>query len=126
MGGAQSGLRRRSVPSTKHSGPTEWDEADLSYRLRAAGWKVATCGYERLGAYFHLGSTTISKAPSAAYFASVLENGKLFHQRWDPTIAAEHPRPRRNWHRKATAAGWVATVAQMASYALKRKSGDSK
>ena len=39
--------------------PTEWDEADLAFRIREAGWKVATCGYERLGAYSHLGSTTI-------------------------------------------------------------------
>ena len=23
--------------------PTEWDEADLAYRIRGAGWKVATC-----------------------------------------------------------------------------------
>src|SRR4030095_1265160 len=38
--------------------PTEWDEADLAYRIRQAGSKVATCGYERLGGDFHLGSTT--------------------------------------------------------------------
>ena len=37
--------------------PTEWDEADLSFRIRRGDWKVATHGYERLGAYFHLGST---------------------------------------------------------------------
>ena len=97
--------------------PTEWDEADLAYRLRAAGWQVATSGYERLGAYFHLGSTTLSKSPSKAYFARVLENGKLFHQRWDATIEAEHPRPRRSWMRKATAAGWLATLTRMAARA---------
>ena len=97
--------------------PTEWDEADLAYRLREAGWKVATCGYERLGAYFHLGSTTLSKSPSAKYFARVLENGRLFHERWDATIAAQHPRPRRSWMRKATAAGWVATARQMVNFA---------
>jgi glycosyltransferase involved in cell wall biosynthesis len=39
--------------------PTEWDEADLAFRVRAAGWKVATCGYERLGGYRHLGSSTL-------------------------------------------------------------------
>lgn len=93
--------------------PTEWDEADLAYRLRRAGWKVATTGYERLGAFFHLGSTTIARAASVAYFARVLENGRLFHQRWDATIAAEHPRPRRSWMRKATPAGWLATATQM-------------
>jgi len=32
--------------------PTEWDEADLAFRIREAGWKVAACGYERLGAYW--------------------------------------------------------------------------
>ena len=97
--------------------PTEWDEADLAYRLRAGGWKVATTGYERLGAYFHLGSTTISRSPSAAHFARVLENGRLFHERWSATIAAEHPRARRSWVRRATPAGWVATMTRMAQYA---------
>ena len=94
--------------------PTEWDEADLAYRLREAGWSVATCGYERLGAYVHLGSTTLSKSSSEAYFARVLANGRLFHARWDATIAAQHPRPRRSWMRTASAAGWAATATQMA------------
>ena len=103
--------------------PTEWDEADLAYRLRSAGWKVATTGYERLGAYVHLGSTTLSKRPSAAHFARVLENGQLFHQRWDATIAAEHPRARRSWMRKATPAGWLATLKQMTAYGFRREPG---
>ena len=98
--------------------PTEWDEADLSFRLRAAGWHVATCGFERLGAYTHLGSTTLSKSPSAPYFARVLENGRLFHQRWDAAIGAGHARNRRTWWRHATAPGWVATIRQMATYSL--------
>src|SRR3989304_5323738 len=51
--------------------PTEWDEVDLGFRLRAAGWKVATCGYERLGGYQHLGSSTLG-ALSDAYKARVL------------------------------------------------------
>lgn len=96
--------------------PTEWDEADLAYRVRSAGWRVAACGYERLGAYVHLGSTTVSKAPRVPYFERVLENGRLFHARWDPTIAAEHPRARRTWTRQATAAGWGATLRQMTKY----------
>jgi glycosyltransferase involved in cell wall biosynthesis len=94
--------------------PTEWDEADLAYRIRQAGWKVATCGYERLGGYHHLGSTTIGAQPSAAYLDRVLRNGRLFHERWDATIAQQHPRPRRTWIRRATAAGWGATAAAMA------------
>ena len=98
--------------------PTEWDEADLSFRIRREGWRVATCGFERLGAYDHLGSTTISKAPSAPYFARVLENGRLFHQRWDAVIAVEHTRERRTWIRQATAGGWMATAGQMARYGM--------
>ena len=31
--------------------PTEWDETDLCFRIREAGWRVATHGYERVGAY---------------------------------------------------------------------------
>ena len=58
--------------------PTEWDEADLAFRIRTAGWKVATHGYERLGAYVHLGSTTLGK-PSQKYLDRVLANGRLFH-----------------------------------------------
>ena len=103
--------------------PTEWDEADLAFRIRQAGWSVATSGYERLGAYFHLGSTTISRAPSAPYLAKVLRNGRLFHERWAATIAAEHPRPRRTWWRRTTAGGWADTLAQMARYGLKRPFG---
>lgn len=103
--------------------PTEWDEADLAFRIRQAGWKVATCGYERLGAYFHLGSTTISRAPSAPYRARVLENGRLFHQRWDGTIAAEHARARRTWLRRATSAGWMSAVRQMARFGVRRLRG---
>lgn len=98
--------------------PTEWDEADLAYRIREAGWRVATCGYERLGGYDHLGSTTIG-APSERYLARVLRNGLLFHERWDRTIAAQHPRPRRTWTRRATTGGWAATAAAIARAALR-------
>jgi GT2 family glycosyltransferase len=103
--------------------PTEWDEADLALRLRGAGWRVATCGYERLGAYVHLGSTTISRAPSGPYRARVLENGRLFHARWAQTIAAQHPRLRRTWRRRATAAGWAATAREMARSGVRRLAG---
>lgn len=93
--------------------PTEWDEADLACRIRQAGWRVATSGFERLGAYYHLGSTTIGRSPSQAYLAGVLKNGRLFHARWDATLAAGHARQRRHWRRRADAAGWTATVRQM-------------
>ena len=69
--------------------PTEWDEADLAYRIREAGWKIATCGYERLGGYEHLGSSTLGEL-SDAYKARVLKNGLLFHQRWSHLV---DPRP---------------------------------
>lgn len=103
--------------------PTEWDEADLAFRIREAGWRVATCGYERLGAYFHLGSTTISRAPSVPYLARVLENGRLFHARWDDAIAAQHPRARRTWRRRATPAGWAVTLREMARFGVRRTAG---
>ena len=93
--------------------PTEWDEADLAFRIREGGWRVATYGYERAGAYVHLGSTTIGN-PSDAYKARVLRNGLLFHSRWDPAIQRHHARVRRTWRRQATLAGWVATASGMA------------
>lgn len=103
--------------------PTEWDEADLAFRIRTAGWRVATSGYERLGAYEHLGSTTLSRAPSAPHRARALENGRLFHARWDTTIAAEHPRRRRAWLRRPPAGAWFATVAQMTRFGVRRVKG---
>jgi glycosyltransferase involved in cell wall biosynthesis len=103
--------------------PTEWDEADLAFRIRKAGWRIATCGYERLGAYEHLGSTTISRTPSAPYLARVLENGRLFHARWDRTIAEEHPRARRTWMRRADAGAWMATLRAMMRLGARRLAG---
>lgn len=102
--------------------PTEWDEADLAFRIREAGWKVATYGYERLGAYVHLGSTTLG-SPSAAYYERVLRNGRLFHSRWDSTIRRDHPRARATWRRRATAAGWLATAVRMARAGASRFAG---
>jgi GT2 family glycosyltransferase len=91
--------------------PTEWDEADLAFRIRAAGWKVATCGYERLGAYYHVGSSTVGVL-SDVYKARVLRNGRLFHQRWDEEIARSHARTRVSWMRPISIAGWSATGVQ--------------
>lgn len=93
--------------------PTEWDEADLACRIREAGWRVATSGFERLGAYYHLGSTTIGKSPSRAYLDGVLRNGQLFHARWDAALADGYRRERRRWRRRADGAGWSATARQM-------------
>lgn len=88
---------------------SEWDEADLCFRIRRAGWFVATHGYERAGAYRHLGSTTV-KTPSPAYLAQVLANGRLFHSRWDTAILGGHARRRRVWWRTTTFEGWVETA----------------
>jgi GT2 family glycosyltransferase len=93
--------------------PTEWDEADLSFRIRRAGWKVATHGYERLGAYVHLGSTTVGVL-SDAYKRRVVHNGRLFHQRWDDTIRREAARRRRSWWRRPTPSGLLHTSIRAA------------
>ena len=98
--------------------PTEWDEADLSFRIRRAGWKVATHGYERAAAYYHLGSTTVGVL-SDNYKQRVLRNGRLFHERWDETIRCDSNRARRTWWRRASVAGWWWT-ARCAARALAR------
>jgi glycosyltransferase involved in cell wall biosynthesis len=91
--------------------PTEWDEADLSFRIRRAGWKIATHGYERVGAYEHLGSTTIG-ALSEGYKAGALRNGRLFHERWDDAIRRESGRRRKTWRRRTSARGWWWTASR--------------
>ncbi len=93
--------------------PTEWDEADLAFRIRRAGWKIATHGYERVGAYAHLGSTTVGTL-SEKYKERVLRNGLLFHQRWDEEVRRGASRPRKAWWRRASASGWSATAARFA------------
>jgi GT2 family glycosyltransferase len=98
---------------------SEWDEADLCFRIREAGWAVATHGYERLAAYRHLGSSTL-KAPSDAYKSQVLANGRLFHDRWDASIVAHHGRRRRTWLRRASIAAWAWTLARATRYGLGR------
>lgn len=99
--------------------PTEWDEADLACRIRRAGWRVATHGYERAGAYFHLGSTTVGVL-SDNYKARVLRNGLLFHERWDDLIGREGRRLRKTWWRCATSDGWTSTAAQAVRYLMPR------
>jgi hypothetical protein len=95
--------------------PTEWDEGDLCFRIRAAGWKIATHGYERVGAYEHLGSTTTGEL-SDAYKARVLRNGLLFHARWDEAIRRDSNRARRTWPRRMGPGGifWTAARATRA------------
>ncbi|MGA9771240.1 MAG: glycosyltransferase [Blastocatellia bacterium] len=93
--------------------PTEWDEADLCFRIRKAGWKIATHGYERVGAYKHLGSSTLNQTFSPEYKQRVLRNGQLFHKRWDDEIGLSHSRFRRTWWRQSDLKGRLWTLQQM-------------
>jgi O-antigen biosynthesis protein len=99
--------------------PTEWDEADLAYRIREAGWKIGTCGYERLGGYEHLGSSTLGQL-SESYKARVLKNGLLFHSRWSRLVARDHARPRRTWARQTPVTGWISTFKMIGVSSLRR------
>lgn len=90
--------------------PTEWDEADFCFRIRSAGWKVATHGFERDAAYQHLLSTTYGRTPSERRQAAALRNALVFHQRWDATIADQHARPMKTWRRRLSAAGFAGTL----------------
>jgi GT2 family glycosyltransferase len=96
--------------------PTGWDEADLAFRIRQAGWRVATHGYERDGAFVHLGSSTFAKF--ALNLEQDLKNGLLFHRRWDETIRREPNRSRRTWLRRPPAGGWLWTLRRACSFTL--------
>ncbi|HEX5724375.1 MAG TPA: glycosyltransferase [Longimicrobiaceae bacterium] len=97
--------------------PTEWDESDLAYRIRRAGWKVAAHGYERDGAYAHALSATLGRTPSARREAVALRNARLFWERWGAAVAADAARRRQWWPRRATPAGWAATLRQALRFA---------
>ncbi|HUQ72731.1 MAG TPA: glycosyltransferase [Planctomycetaceae bacterium] len=98
---------------------TEWDEADLCFRIREAGWKIATHGYERLGYYHHLGSSTLGRTIKEPYKAQAVANGQLFHDRWQATIERDCARPRKRWLRVATAGRWIRTARRALSYSVK-------
>jgi GT2 family glycosyltransferase len=99
--------------------PTEWDEADLAYRIREAGWKIGTCGYERLGGYDHMGSSTLGDL-SDSYKARVLKNGLLFHSRWSHIVVRDHSRARRTWWRQTPLSGWLSTLRMMTAGTLRK------
>jgi GT2 family glycosyltransferase len=103
--------------------PTEWDEAELCYRIRAAGWKVATHGFERDRAYHHLLSSTYARTPSEKRQAMVLRNVLIFHERWDATIAREHARRRTTWRRRMSLAGAAGTLGALAATVVDRLRG---
>jgi len=100
--------------------PIEWDEADFAYRIREAGYKIATHCYERLGAFTHLGSSTLGKLPSEKHKAMVLPNGKLFHERWAETVRKEHPRARRTWFRRISSRSLPQMAKRASHFALLR------
>jgi glycosyltransferase involved in cell wall biosynthesis len=101
--------------------PTEWDESDLAYRIRQAGWKVATHGYERDGAYVHQLSTTYARTPSQRRMEIGFRNGGLFYARWSGVIRAEEGRARKTWPRRASPAGWLAVARRAAWFAARRR-----
>lgn len=101
--------------------PTEWDEADLCYRIRSAGWRVGVHGYERDGAYVHQLSTTYARTPSAGRQAIGLKNGLVFYERWSDAIGREHGRAKKSWLRRATPQGWAATARQVARFVAGRR-----
>lgn len=100
--------------------PTEWDEAELCYRIRAAGWKIATHGYERDLAYHHLLSSTYARTPSETRQAKVLRNALIFHERWDATIEREHARRRVTWRRRMSVAATAALGAAVIARVIRR------
>jgi GT2 family glycosyltransferase len=102
--------------------PTEWDEADLCYRIRAAGWKIATHGYERGGAYVHEVSSTYGRTASEKRMALGLRNARIFFARWEETIRREHPRARKTWPRRMSAAAWAGTAKSALRHAMGRGS----
>jgi GT2 family glycosyltransferase len=100
--------------------PTEWDEVDLCYRIRAAGWKIATHGYERDGAYVHALNSTLGRTPSERRMELGLRNARMFFDRWSEAIRREHSRPRRSWARRLSDAGWLSLPRQWGRLVLSR------
>jgi glycosyltransferase involved in cell wall biosynthesis len=96
--------------------PTGWDEADLAFRIREAGWKVAVHGYERVGAFKHLGSSTFAKY--SLNLERDLQNARLFYRRWDDAIRRGSSRPRTSWWRPMTRGSWMHTLRMIGNYAV--------
>ena len=85
-------------------------------RIREAGWKVAVHGYERVGAFKHLGSTTFTKY--SLNLDRDLNNGRLFYGRWDEAIRRGSARARHRWRRPMTAGAWMHTLRMIGNYAV--------
>ena len=105
---------------------TEWDESDLCFRIRNAGWRVAVHGYERGGAYTHLLSSSFGKQSQATREALGLLNARRFYERWSGQIARDHPRERRTWWRRMHAAsGLGLAVALLHAARIRMRPGTS-
>jgi len=96
--------------------PTGWTKPISAFRIREAGWKVAVHGYERLGAFKHLGSTTFTKY--SLNLERDLNNGRLFYGRWHDAIRRGSARARRRWRRPMTAGAWMHTLRMIGNYAV--------
>jgi O-antigen biosynthesis protein len=96
--------------------PTGWDESDLAFRIRNAGWHVATHGYERVAAFKHLGSTTFAKF--SLNLDRDLENARLFYSRWEGAIDSGALRHRRSWARLMSASAWADTARMAVNFAI--------
>ena len=94
VGGPPRVPRCRSECSTRHSCRPNGTRPTCRSGSARADWKVATHGYERLGAYFHLGSTTVGVL-SEAYKQRVVSNGR----------AVPRPLGRRDSPRRAACRG---------------------
>jgi glycosyltransferase involved in cell wall biosynthesis len=101
--------------------PTEWDEADLCMRIREAGWRIATHGFERAGAYEHMLSSTVSRTPSEKRMSIGLRNARIFFERWCPQVDRASGRVRRTWRRRASGRGLGDTAWQMMRFAFGRR-----
>lgn len=104
---------------------TEWDEADMCFRLRERGWLTAAHGYERDGAYSHLVSTTFGKTPAAARQATALHNALIFQERWRSAIATGTGRTLRSWWRRMSPRSISATLGSLTAHALRRRPADN-
>ena len=70
--------------------PTEWDEADLAFRIRASGMEGRDLRLRAARRVLPSGQHDDRRTPSANKQATVLKNGRLFHSRWDAVITARH------------------------------------
>ena len=67
--------------------PVQYEDFDLCYRLREAGWEA---WYEPAAEMFHHESVTTQGSPSIRNAAVVIRNGLRFQKRWRHMFGQEH------------------------------------